>query len=228
MLLLVAVGAASYGGTWLVLGDTLRTRDVTVVGAQVTDPTSISRAADVAGHSLLTIDTELAAEKVATLPGIREARVQRDWPHGVIIDITEHEGWGYWQIGGVRRVIDIDGNVLVHSRQPRNGAPTIVEFGPPINASDETVTDPNTVRLVDRLVTEQVFDLLRVKPIGFVFSEDRGLTVLIQDSPHAVFGDSYNYEFKIASWGALLDRIEQRKINVREIDLRFGSQLVLR
>ena len=34
--------------------------------------------------------------------------------------------------------------------------------------------------------------------------------------------------FKVAAWGALLDRIEQEQLEVHEIDLRFGDQLVMR
>ncbi len=226
--LLLALAGGGYGGSRVLTGDTLRARDVTVVGARIMDPRSIAAAADVAGRSLLTLDTEAAARRVAALPGVREARVQRDWPRGVIIDVSERQGWGYWQTAGVRRVIDIDGRVLDRARPPAGDAPTIIEFGPPLDSEAGIAPDPDTVRLVDRLLSDGTFDLLRVRPAGFLFSGERGLTVLVEDAPHAVFGDSANYEFKVAAWGALLDRIEERRIEVREIDLRFGSHLVLR
>ncbi len=226
--LLVALAGAGYGGARVLLGDTLRARDVTVVGAQITDPLSVAAAAEVAGQSLLTLDIDAVARRVTALPGVRAAKVQRNWPRGVIIDITEHQSWGYWQAGGVRRVIDIDGRVLDRARPPADDAPTIIEFGPPLDPEAGIIADPDTVRLVNRLLSDGTFDLLRVSPVGFVFRGDRGLTVLVEGAPHAVFGDSHNYEFKVAAWGALLDRIDQRQIEVREIDLRFGSHLVLR
>ena len=34
--------------------------------------------------------------------------------------------------------------------------------------------------------------------------------------------------FKVAAWGALLDRIEEQRLEVREIDLRFGRHVVMR
>ena len=154
--------------------------------------------------------------------------MHRDWPRGVIIDITERQGWGYWQVGGVRRLIDADGHPLDRARPPAEDAPTVIEVGPPAGPAESMRPDPDTVRLVDRLLREGAFDLLRVKPQGFIFRRDRGLTVLIAGGPHAVLGDSHNYEFKVASWGALLDRIEEQRLTVREIDLRFGRQLVMR
>ena len=226
--LLLALGGAGYGGSWLLLGDTLRVRDVTVVGTQISDPFEVVSAAAVGGRSLLLLDTGATAARVAALPGVREATVHREWPRGVIIDLTEHQGWGYWQAAGVRRVIDIDGRVVDRGRPPADDAPTIIEVGPLIDVEAGAVPDPDTVRLVHRLLSDGTFELLRITPAGFVFRSDRGLTVLVEDGPHALLGDSHNYEFKVAAWGALLDRIEQRHIQVREIDLRFGSQLVLR
>ena len=226
--LLLALGGAGYGGSWLLLGDTLRVRDVTVVGTQISNPFEVVSTAAVGGRSLLLLDTGAAAERVAALPGVREAMVHREWPRGVIIDLTEHQGWGYWQASGVRRVIDIDGRVLDRARPPADDAPTIIEVGPPIDIEAGAVPDADTVRLVHRLLSDGTFELLRITPAGFVFRRDRGLTVLVEDGPHALLGDSHNYEFKVAAWGALLDRIEQRHLRVREIDLRFGSQLVLR
>ena len=228
VLLLATLGGAGYGASRLLLGDALRARDVTVLGAQITDPFAVAAAAAVGGESLLTLDTAAAARRVAALPGVREANVHRDWPRGVIIDITEHQAWGYWQASGVRRIIDIDGQLMERARPPADDAPTIIEVGPPADADAGMTADPDTVRLVDRLLGDGAFDLLRVTPAGFVFRRDRGLTVLVEDGPHAVFGDSHNYEFKVAAWGALLDRIEEQRLEAREIDLRFGRHVVMR
>ena len=227
-LLVALLGGGGYGASWLLLGDTLRVRDVTVVGAQITDPHTVAAAASVGGESMLTLNTATVAQRVSALPRVSGATVHRDWPRGLIIDVTEHQGWGYWQASGSRRLIDIDGQVLVQARPPAADAPTIIEVGPPLESGTGMAPDPDTVRLVAHLLDEGAFDLLRVRPEAFVFRRDRGLTVLVDGGPHAVFGDSHNYEFKLTAWGALLDRIEAQRLQVREIDLRFGRRLVLR
>ena len=226
---LAVIGGTMYGAGWLLLGDTLRVRDVNVVGTQVTDPFVIARASGVGGESLLTLDVSEAAARITALEGIREATVHRDWPNGVIIDVTEEQAWGYWQIGEVRRLISADGKVLGLARPPAEGAPTIIEVGPPTSVETLAIEpDRDTVQLVARLSNDSTFKHLRVTPTGYIFRRDRGLTVLTEQGPHAVFGDSHNYDFKVAAWGALLDRIDEQQIEANEIDLRFGGSLVLR
>lgn len=226
---LAILGGVTYGSASLLTGETLRVRDVTVVGAQITDPHVIARASGLGGESLLTLNATAAAARVAAIEGIREATVHRDWPNAVIIDVIEDQAWGYWQNGDVRRLISADGRVLGLSRPPAEGAPTIIEVGPPANADAPPLEpDRDTVQLVARLIGDDTFKQLRVTPAGFIFRRDRGLTVLVAEGPHAVFGDSHNYEFKVAAWGALLDRIDEQRLEANEIDLRFGASLVLR
>jgi cell division protein FtsQ len=228
--LVVAVLAGSaYGVSVLLLGDTMRVREVTVVGTQITDPHALVAAAALGGESMLDFDTAAAIARITQLPGVASADVQRAWPNGVVIDITEEQGWGFWQARGVRRLIGADGRLLEHARAPADDAPTIIESGPPPATGEPALQpDRDTVQLVARLRSDGTFEHLRVTPTNFVFRHDRGLTILIEEGPHAVFGDSHNYDFKIAAWGALLDRIEQQRLEANEVDLRFGGNLVLR
>jgi hypothetical protein len=221
----IGVGLVGFAAQWLFLGDTLRVQDVQLVGVQVTDPHALASAAAVTGQSLLTLDPSAVASRVAEVPGVRAVTVRRDWPRGVVIDVTEAQGWGYWQQANQRVVVDVDGQPLALGRPPAANAPTVLELG----ATGQVAPDADTVRLVNRLMTDGTFDVLRVRPSGFVFRRDRGLTVMVQDGPDAIFGDSHSFEFKVATWGALLDRIErQRMTSVREIDLRFGKHVVMR
>ncbi|HJM88867.1 MAG TPA: FtsQ-type POTRA domain-containing protein [Dehalococcoidia bacterium] len=228
-LVAAALAGSVYGGSELLRGDTLRVREVTVVGTQISDPHAVVAAAALGGESMLDLDTTTAIARITELPGVESADVQRAWPNGIVIDITEEQGWGYWQARGVRRLISADGRVLEHARAPTDDAPTIIESGPPPAAGEPALQpDRDTVQLVARLHSDGTFEHLRVTPTGFVFRHDRGLTILVEEGPHAVFGDSHNYEFKIAAWGSLLDRIDQQRLEANEVDLRFGGNLVLR
>ncbi len=220
----LGVTAAGFGAYWLVMGDTFRVRDVQVAGVQVADPYAVAAAANVTGDSMLFLDLNAIAREVAAVPGVQHVRVSREWPRGLVVNVTEYQGWGYWQVGGDRRVIDENGRLLDLAREPAPGAPTIVELG----GEGELAPDPDTVRLIERMRAQGTFNLLRVEPEGFVFRRDRGLTIVIDDGPDAVFGDSHNFDFKVASWGALLDRLEAQPQQASEIDLRFGRHLVLR
>ena len=228
-LTLFAIAVVTFGTVRLVDGDALRVREVHVEGAEITDPHDVARLADLGGRSMLTLDADAAARRVADgLASVKTASARRIWPQGIVVELTEHQGWGYWQAAGRRMVIDEEGLVLSQARPPAPGAPTIVELGAkrPLEAGDRV--DADTVQLVHRLLTDASFDRLRVTPERFEFRSDRGLTVRIVDGPDVVFGDSHAYDYKVAAWGALLDRIEAERLDVHEIDMRFGTQLVMR
>jgi hypothetical protein len=221
-------GALVYGVAFLLLGDTLRVRDIYVNGTEVADPREIVRTADLSGHSLLTLNGGGAAQRLAALPEVKSVSVHRRWPHAVTIDVVERQAWGYWQSGGRRLVIDEQGLILQKARPPAANAPTIIEIGGPSDFSGDHVSDPDTVHLVAQLTSDGTLDRLHVHPTGFVFRHDRGLTVLVDGGPDVVFGDSSNYGFKVATWASLLQELSRDPLKVREIDLRFGDRVVMR
>jgi hypothetical protein len=227
-LALALLGGSLAGGAALAWGDTLRVDQVSIDGLEIADPLAVAAAASVAGESLLWLDTAEVARRVEELPAVREAQVSRDWPRGISIALVEEQGWGYWQRGETRRVIDAKGRVLTQARPPEADAVTIFELAPPDEAQPSLLPDRDSVQLVSRLLADGAFERLRVRPESFVFRRDRGLTVVVEEGPNALLGDSHDYDFKVAAWGALLDRIERERLDVTEIDMRFGRHLVLR
>ncbi len=221
-------GGLVYGLAFLLLGDTLRVREIYVHGTEVADPQEVANAAGLSGRSLVTLDAAGAVARLDTLPEIKSATVHRRWPHGIVIDVVERQAWGYWQSGGRRVVIDDNGLILQKARPPAADAPTIIEIAGPADFTGDRITDPDTVHLVAQLRTDGTFDRLHVRPTGFVFRHDRGLTVLIDGGPDVVFGDSSNYGFKVATWSALLQELSRDARTAREIDLRFGDRVVMR
>lgn len=112
-LAVVAVlGAVAYGAAWMTMGDSLRVRQVNVVGSQVVSPYSVAAAAELDGSSLLRVDIEAAETRVAALPGVASVEITRDWPQGVQVTVVEQQGWGYWQAGGQRVLVDAAGEQI--------------------------------------------------------------------------------------------------------------------
>jgi hypothetical protein len=222
------LGSIAYGLSWLLLGNSLRVRDIHVTGTQVADPRQVASVAQVAHKSLLRLDSSDAARRVEGLPEIKGATVSRRWLRGVQIEVVERQAWGYWQAGGMRVVIDEKGNTLERARPPKSDAPTVIEIGGTTDFANHRVSDPDTVQLVSQLYADGTFARLKVRPTGFVFRRDRGLTVLVEGGPDVVFGDSNNYSFKVATWAALVGQLARDARATREIDLRFGQRVVMR
>ena len=245
-LLLAIAGGLGYGGFWLVDGPALRVQQITISGADIADPIAIANSAAVGKESLLLLDSGAAAARITgDLAAVKRATVSRDWPQGVTIRVTEHVGWGYWQSGGRRVVIDAEGLVIPAGRPPPADATTIFEVAATrsLEPADATtifevaatrslepgdVVEPDTVTAVRQLIEDARSQRLGIEIQRFEFHADRGLVVRVAGGPDAIFGDWRNYAFKIAAWGALLNRIEREPIDVNEIDLRFGRQLVVR
>lgn len=222
-----AVAAISVGVWWLWTGSALRVGTVIVVGTEIVDANAVVAASEVQGHSLLNLDSSAAEQRILALPGVETVSVHRDWPRSAVIEVHEKQGWGYWQAAGIRSLIDAHGNVLEKARPPGKDAPTVYEAGgSPLGTG--AGADPDTVALVTRLLGDGTFRRLGAQPLRFEFDRARGLTVRLQDGPAAVFGDSHDYEFKVAAWAAILDRIKTEQIKAAEVDLRFGRELVVR
>jgi len=225
-----AVGIAAavmLGGWWLWAGDTLRVNTVIVVGTEVVDANEVAAAAQLHGDSMLTLDKDAAGSRIQALPGVHDVSVERDFPRTVVITVHEEQAWGYWQAGGVRAVVDAEGRVLERARPPAEGAPTVYETGGRALQPGDSA-DRDTVTLITRLLSDGTFQRLGTRPARFEFDRGRGLTIRVADGPAAVFGDSHNYEFKVAAWAALVDRINNEQIAAGEVDLRFGRELVVR
>lgn len=229
---LVAVSTAIYGAAWLLTGDSLRVMSIDVTGAEVVSARQVAAVSQLGGESLLTLDTTKAEQEIALLPAVKSVTVERAWPNSVRVSIEEHQAWGYWQTAGRVQVIDADGNVLRASRPAPADAPTIIDLASPRDLEDGKGADPDTVHLVARLIEDRVFERAGLTPTAWVFQRDRGLTVIAQDGPDAVFGDSSNYEFKVEAFEQVLRQLSEREATgspqVAEVDLRFGRNVVLR
>jgi cell division protein FtsQ len=206
----------------------VRVRQVNVVGSQVVPPYAVAVIAALDGESLLRINLDAAEARVAALPGVAGVDITRDWPQGVQVTLLEQQGWGYWQAGGQRVLVDAAGESLLLARLPASDAPTIIDVAAPADLANGIKVDTDTVALVARLQGESTFERIGIQPTAFVFRRDRGLTVLVEDSPDTVFGDSTNYAFKVATWEALIEELAGEELLVAEIDLRFGRNVVMR
>ncbi len=64
-------GGLVYGLAFLLLGDTLRVREIYVHGTEVADPQEVANAAGLSGRSLVTLDAAGAVARLDTLPEIK-------------------------------------------------------------------------------------------------------------------------------------------------------------
>lgn len=98
---------------------------VDVGGQQQTDPAAMLEAAGVVmGTPLIEIDLESATETLLADPHIASAEVERSWPRGLTVRVTERSGVAWVDQGSGWRQVALDG-VVLDEGEPHATAPRI-------------------------------------------------------------------------------------------------------
>jgi len=220
--MLVSAAWYAYHSPWLSV------REVEVSGAMQVSPERVREAAALDGDSIFSLDLAAAEARVEQLPKVRDAVVERSRRNGVSITVEERTAWGSWRINGVDVPIDADGYVLDGTAPP--GSPVIEEFDPQraINAGERI--DPAAVEAAVRITREAETAFGR-RVVALLYRRNSGLTAVLSGvnvngkGVWAVFGDSRDYEYKVASLYVLLQQAESEGLALTTVDLRFGDRL---
>ena len=123
--LLVALVA---GAIWLVfVGSALTVQQVKVTGESELSEQQVLTAAQVpAGAHLAELDLDAIRARVSALAPVRRVDVSRDWPHGVLIKVTERTPVAVVEIGGRFHAMDAEGVLFHDYRRPPAGMPRVV------------------------------------------------------------------------------------------------------
>lgn len=228
-LLGATVALAASAAWWAYHSPYLTVSNVQVAGASEVPPRDIMDAAAIKGDSVFTLDLAAAEARIEAIPKVFDATIVKHGWTSVTITVEERTPWGSWQINGVNVPIDIDGYVLDGPPAPE-GSPVILEVDPQrvLNKGDRI--DPGAVQLAARLVDEAETAFGR-RVLVLAYRASSGLTVALS-SPDingkpiwVTFGDSRDYDYKIASLYVLLEQAKEMDLALNAVDLRFGDRL---
>lgn len=207
----------------------LTVSNVEVAGANEVPADAIARASGLEGASIFGLDLGAAEARVEALPKVADATIEKNGWTSVTINVQERTAWGNWQIDGVNVPVDIDGYVLDGPPAPAD-APVILEVDPQrvLNPGDRL--DAGAVQLAARIVDEAETAFGR-RVLVLAYRRESGLTVALSatdiDGPPVwvTFGDSRDYEYKVASLYVLFEQAKERDLALHAVDLRFGDRL---
>lgn len=126
LLALLGLGAAG-ALVWLVyFSSVLGVHHVAVDGTSLLDSEQVRAAAGVApGEALASLDLEEVGDRVAALDPVAAVEVERSWPRGLSIVVTEREPVAVVRRGGVLSGMDAGGVLFrTYDRKPR-GLPLV-------------------------------------------------------------------------------------------------------
>lgn len=196
----------------------LRVDDIEVEGRKRVPAEDILAALDIKeGAPILGVDLTAARARLAALPGVKSATIERRLPGELYVSITEREPIAIWQNDGKYQLVDRDGLPSGDNVGDFPGLPLVVGPGAP----------ERTAALLDLLRTEPAL-MQRVKASQWVSGRHWSILMngpagdidvrLPEDEPAAAWHELARLE----SEQKLLDR------KVTMVDMRLADRLVVR
>jgi cell division protein FtsQ len=210
------------GSTALYLSPLLRVQKVQVVGATAVSNDEIRSLAQIDDHSMLRADLNAAERRVESIPIVQDARLERRWPQTVRISITERMPWALWKIGDAQYVIDGEGVVLPGSA-PIDNAPVIHDVTGQARLVPGDHVDRDAV-VVSKALLQRVPETLALAVGTLEYTPQQGLALTTNAGYRVVVGDSQNFEYKLAIWKAIEERLGRSAMVGHVLDLRFGDR----
>jgi cell division protein FtsQ len=218
----VTIVALVVGSTGLYLSPLMRVQEVQVVGATAVSNDEIRSLASIDDHSMLRVDLDAAEHRVESIPIVKDARLERRWPQTVRIEIAERAPWALWKIGEAQYVIDSEGVVLPGSA-PIDNAPVIHDVTGQARLVPGDHVDRDAVTVSQSLL-QRVPETLALTVGALEYTPQQGLALTTNAGYRVVVGDSQNFEYKLAVWKAIEERLGRGAMAGHVLDLRFGDR----
>jgi cell division protein FtsQ len=190
--------------------------DIAVEGRQTTDPATILAALGAGrGTPILAVDPRRAEARLAALPWVRSARIERLFPGTILVRLTERRPLALWQHGGRIELIDHEGAVIPVGDLGRFASLPLVVGEDAASHADALLR----VLAKEPRLAAHVSAAVWVGDRRWNLRLDEGIEVLLpQDDPAAAWAELARLERK----SAILQR------DVKTIDMRLPDRLVLR
>jgi cell division protein FtsQ len=181
-LLLIAAGLAVVVGTgWVALNSSLvAVREVTVEGtSRLTVRQVLDAAAVRGGESLFGLDPDRVAHRVERLPAVAAVDVSRDWPHRVVITVTEREPVAVVTEQGTSPLLDASGVAFAQvDRAPAGLVPVTLGASVVDDGADDARAAMAVLRSLPPRVRRQVAELHAGSPQSVSFELRNGRQVV--------------------------------------------------
>jgi cell division septal protein FtsQ len=211
-------------GTYYVLNSPLFTiQDVEVRGTESLDQASLIEISGLEGRSMFGLPVDGARERLLSIPQVKSASIERNWPDGVTITIEERQPAAFWSVAGQDYVVSAGGYVL-GGGAPDGPAPRIVEVGNDRVLQVGDLVHPDAIALAQRIFKESPRFLGQDVQV-LEYRAGVGVTAVFHGGMRVTFGDERSYEYKVAVLAELLDKLSLQGETPETVDLRFGERV---
>jgi cell division septal protein FtsQ len=214
--LIIGTGISAY------LSPVFRVQTTEIITSGQFDPAYLAELADLKGQSMFTARIAEADARLEAIPEIRDVKVERVWPQTVRITVEERVPWGYWQVGDISYVVDLDG-VIISTGANIGAAPAVAQPDGDANLKPGAQVDASAIDAVVRLI-ETVPERFDSSIIYFEYNRAEGMNVAMDAGYSVIIGDSHDLDYKLSVWQAVEEELGRERLQGHTLDLRFGDK----
>ena len=152
------------------------------------------------------LDTITMRDEILDVPGVREARVMRDWPHGVSVTIVAREPVAAVPDGSRFALLDMDGVQVGRVDSAPKGLPVV----------DVPVGEKRTLAAVLAVLEQLPDDLLADVRTVAAHTQDT-VTMTLRDGVRVDWGSAARTPLKISVLSTILDSKEGKDVKVVDV-----------
>jgi cell division septal protein FtsQ len=211
----LSVLAVGLGGWGIVNSPVFATRRIEVEGNRHLSAADVVEAAGV-GHeqNLIRLSTENVAERVSSLPWVREAVASRDLPSTLVLRVVERTATAWFQDPAGVAVVARDGTVLDRPVQPPRRFPRVDDVASAQSVGESVPSPPPGLRVVASMGSQL---LGRVSAAA---SQGGQVVVELRGGGAVRYGPPTQLALKNRALSEMLGWARREGLSVASIDLR--------
>jgi cell division septal protein FtsQ len=211
----LSVLAVGLGGWGIVNSPVFATRRIEVEGNRHLSAADVVEAAGV-GHeqNLIRLSTENVAERVSSLPWVREAVASRDLPSTLVLRVVERTATAWFQDPAGVAVVARDGTVLDRPVQPPRRFPRVDDVASAQSVGESVASPPPGLRVVASMGSQL---LGRVSAAA---SQGGQVVVELRGGGAVRYGPPTQLALKNRALSEMLGWARREGLSVASIDLR--------
>ncbi|NMB27533.1 MAG: FtsQ-type POTRA domain-containing protein [Tissierellia bacterium] len=204
-------------------------KNIKVMGNHKMDYDKIVKASMcIQGENIFKINKRLGEESLNRLPYIKQSKIKRKLPKEIVIEIEEREEIAIIPYIGSFVYIDEEGYIL--SIEEKGGKVKLPQiFG--LDLIDLEVGENLFKQLEDDNVVDFILLSKQAKLLSLMkyinFSDSNNTMIELNNGVKVAFGTIDNVKYKLSFLFNILEDVEKRNINVKQILLNKGSNPII-
>lgn len=214
-LIILTAASLYYGGRFIACSPYFALQDIRFEGCKNVKPQELMGLAHLRqGYNILALNLREISQEVIANPWVKDVRIERNFPHQLIIEITERVPVALASQDGLF-LVDREGDLFKKvERQDNIDMPVITGL---------SFSEPNTQRvkeIVDFLETAEHMGVFPLRTVSEVHVDgDYGITLYMLTENIPIQMDLKNYSKKLALLRNLKEDLVKRKIEPQAIEI---------